>query len=44
MQQADRNPLAIYRELELGEGGYAIEPVRRSKSATREAIHRKHKR
>jgi hypothetical protein len=44
MQQADRNPLAIYHELELGEGGYAIAPARRSQSATRAANRRKHKR
>jgi hypothetical protein len=44
MQQADRNPLAIYHELELGEGGYAIAPARRSQSATKAANRRKHKR
>jgi len=44
MQQAARNPFAIYRELDLGEGGYAIEPARHAKSAIKEAIGRKHKR
>ena len=44
MQQAFRNPFAIYRELDLGNGGYAIAPARRAKSAVKEAIRRKHKR
>ena len=44
MQQAFRNPFAIYRKLDLGKGGYAIAPARRAKSAVKEAIHRKHKR
>ncbi len=44
MQQAAGNPFAIYRELDLGEGGYAIEPARHAKSAIKEAIRRKHKR
>ena len=44
MQQTLRNPFAIYRELDLGKGGYAIAPARRAKSAVKEAIRRKHKR
>lgn len=44
MQQAARNPFAIYRELDLGKGGYAIEHARHAKSAVKEAIRRKHKR
>lgn len=44
MQQAARNPFAIYCELELGEGGYTIGPARHAKSAVKEAIRRKHKR
>ena len=44
MHQAARNPFAIYRDLDLGEGGYAIEPARHAKSAVKKAIHRKHKR
>ena len=44
MQQAVRNPLDIYRELDLGEGGYAIQAARYAKSAIKEAIRRKRKR
>lgn len=44
MQQAARHPFTIYRELDLGEGGYAIEPARHAKSAIKEAIRRKHER
>ena len=44
MQQSTRNPFAIYRKLNLGKGGYAIEPARHAKSAVKDAIRRKHKR
>ena len=44
MEQAHRKPYAIYRELDLGEGGYAIAPAREAKSAIADAIRRKHPR
>jgi len=44
MQRAARNPFAIYRELDLGKGGYAIGPARHAKSAVKEDIRRKHRR
>jgi hypothetical protein len=42
MQQAARNPFAIYLEPDLGKGGYAIEPARHAKPAVKKAIRRKH--
>jgi hypothetical protein len=39
-----RTPYEIYRELDLGPGGYAIAPARDAKKAIREAIRRKHHR
>ena len=44
MQEAHRKPYDVYRELDLGGGGYAIAPAREAKSAVAEAIRRKHKR
>ena len=44
LEQANRKPYAIYRELDLGEGGYAIAPAREAKSAIANAIGRKHRR
>lgn len=44
LEQAERTPYAIYRELDLGEGGYAIAPAREAKSAVGDAIRLKHKR
>ncbi|MBS1223276.1 MAG: hypothetical protein H6R23_2896 [Proteobacteria bacterium] len=44
MEQAHRKPYAIYRALDLGEGGYAIAPAREAKSAIAGAIRRKHQR
>lgn len=44
LEQASRKPYDIYRDLDLGEGGYAIAPAREAKSAVGNAIHRKHKR
>ena len=43
LQQTERKPFDIYRELDLGEGGYAIAPAREAKSAIAEVIRRKHK-
>jgi hypothetical protein len=42
--QAHRKPYDIYRELDLGDGGYALTPAREAKTAVKEAIRRKHAR
>jgi hypothetical protein len=39
--QAHRKPYDIYRELDLGEGGYAVAPASESKRAVADAIRRK---
>lgn len=39
--QAHHKPYDIYRELDLGEGGYAVAPARESKRAVADAIRRK---
>jgi hypothetical protein len=44
LEHANRKPYDIFCELELGEGGYAIAPARKAKSAVTDAIRRKHKR
>jgi hypothetical protein len=44
VEQAGCKPYNIYRELDLGAGGYASVPAREAKSAVAEAIRRKHKR
>jgi predicted CopG family antitoxin len=44
LEQTTRKPYDIYRELDLGDGGYAIAPAREAKSAVAGAIRRKHKR
>ncbi len=44
LEQKHRKPYDIYRELDLGEGGYAIAPAREAKSAVANAIRRKHER
>lgn len=44
LEQASRNPYAIYRALDLGEGGYALAPARKAKSRVAEVVRRKHKR
>jgi hypothetical protein len=36
-----RTPYEIYRELVLGEGGYAIAPATEAKRAVKDAIRRK---
>ncbi len=43
LQQANRNPYDIYRELDLGEGGYARAPAAQAKSALADIIRRKHR-
>lgn len=39
--QAGRTPYEIYKEIDLGPGGYAIAPARDAKRAVREAIRKK---
>jgi len=43
-EQTNRKPYAIYRELDLGAGGYAVAAAREAKSAVAVAIRRKHRR
>jgi hypothetical protein len=40
-QEASRRPYDIYRELDLGSGGYATAPSRDAKRAVRRAIEKK---
>ncbi len=40
-REAGRTPYAVYQELDLGPGGYAIAPSGESRRAVREAIRRK---
>ena len=42
LEQGRRKPYEIFRQLDLGDGGYAIAPARNAKSAIVEAIRRKH--
>jgi hypothetical protein len=39
--EARRTPYEIYKELDLGPGGYAIAPASEAKHAVREAIRKK---
>jgi len=41
-ETAPRKPFEIYRELDLGPGGYARHPATESRRGAREAILRKH--
>ncbi len=41
--QADRTPFQIYKELDLGPGGYAIAPSTDSRRGVRLALRRKHR-
>lgn len=43
LQQAKRKPYDIYRELDLGEGGYARAPAGQANSALAGIIRRKHR-
>jgi len=40
--QADRTPFQVYKELDLGPGGYAIAPSTDSRRGVRLALRRKH--
>ncbi len=42
LEQENLKPYDIYRELDLGEGGYAVAPAREAKSAIGDVIRRKH--
>lgn len=44
LQQATHRPYEIYRDLDLGEGGYAVASARDAKSSVSDAIRRKHRR
>lgn len=44
LEQAPRKPYEIFRQLDLGAGGYAIAPARDAKSALAAVIRRKHSR
>ena len=44
LEQACRKPYEIFRQLDLGAGGYAMAPARDAKSAIAEVIRRKHSR
>lgn len=44
LEQAPRKPYEIFRQLDLGAGGYAVAPARDAKSALAEVIRRKHSR
>lgn len=41
VSQVQRTPYEIYRELDLGEGGYAIAPATEAKRSVKDAIRRK---
>lgn len=41
LSQVQLTPYEIYRELDLGEGGYAIAPATEAKRAVKDAIRRK---
>jgi len=43
-QEASRTPFAIFKELELGPGGYAIAPSTNVRQGVRRALERKHRR
>ncbi len=44
LEQAPRKPYEIFRQLDLGAGGYAVAPARDAKSALAKVIRRKHSR
>jgi hypothetical protein len=41
---AAKTPYDVYRDLELGEGGWALAPAREAKHELRDTIARKHRR
>jgi len=44
VEPAPRKPYEIFRQLDLGAGGYAVAPARDAKSALAKVIRRKHSR
>jgi hypothetical protein len=44
LDEASMKPYDIYSQLDLGEGGYAVAPARKAKTAVADAIKRKHAR
>lgn len=44
LEDSTLTPYEIYRQLDLGEGGYAVAPARQAKSEVRAIIQRKHAR
>lgn len=42
LEEVGRRPYDIYRQLDLGPGGYARAPARTAKSAVADVIRRKH--
>lgn len=44
LEQARRTPYDIFRDLDLGPGGYASAPARDAKAAIADVIRQKHKR
>jgi len=44
MNEPSQKPYDIYRQLDLGGGGYAVAPAGKAKSAVSDAIKKKHHR
>jgi hypothetical protein len=44
LERAHRKPYEVFRQLDLGTGGYAVAPARDAKSAVVEVIRRKRQR
>ena len=42
LAEAERTPFDVYRQLDLGAGGYASAPARDAKSAIAQSLRRKH--
>jgi hypothetical protein len=43
-RRATRTPFDVYKELDLGPGGYAIAPSTQTRRGVREALQKKHRR
>jgi hypothetical protein len=44
LAEVGRTPFDVFRQLDLGEGGYAVAPAREAKSAIAATLGRKHRR